>query len=123
MVELMDAPEHVIALRLSGEVNEEDYTQVMQAVEQKLGAHEHVAMLVDLTGFEDMTYDALQKRISYGFKKLGELNRFKRVGVITNKQWIKVVTEVAGKLVPTMKARAFDADAHDEAADWIAQPV
>ncbi|OHV84709.1 STAS/SEC14 domain-containing protein [Rhizobium sp. LCM 4573] len=86
MIEVLSAPDNIAAFRVAGTVTASDYDQIIPAIEEKLSDHEDIGILADLTGFEDMTGDALRRDLEYGLSKLGEFHRFKRAAVITDKQ-------------------------------------
>lgn len=61
MFEQLSAPDHVIAMRLSGKLTGDDVSQYKNLFDQKLKKHEQVGVCADLTGFSDMTLDAIVK--------------------------------------------------------------
>lgn len=71
-----------------------------------------------MEGFEDMTGEAMRRDIKYGVDKLGELHRFGRAAIATEKQWIKAATEIAATMFPQVEAKVFSADDKDEALAW-----
>lgn len=119
MIEVIDAPDHVAAFRIAGTVTAADYDQIIPEIEDTLAEHKQIGVLADLAAMEDMTGEALQRDLQYGMGKLGELHRFKRAAVISDKQWIKGATEMADKLFPQIDARVFSPDEKDEALRWV----
>ncbi len=120
MIEVLNAPDHVAAFRISGTVTAEDYDTVIETVEAKLGAHESIGMMVDAAGLEDMTAEAIGKRVRYGLSRLGDLHRFKRAGIVSDKQWIAALAGYADRLLPRTEARAFPPGESNAALDWVA---
>ncbi|MER9658628.1 STAS/SEC14 domain-containing protein [Mesorhizobium sp. M0184] len=86
MIEMISAPQNVAAFRVTGTVTADDYDRVIPAIEAKLSDHKDIGVLTDLADFEDMTAGALRRDLQYGLSKLGELHRFKRAAVISDKQ-------------------------------------
>ncbi|MGK6316852.1 STAS/SEC14 domain-containing protein [Neorhizobium sp. DT-125] len=119
MIEIVSAPEHVAAFRVTGTVTADDYDKVIPTIEEKLSGYEDIAVLTDLTGFEDMTADALKRDLQYGLSKLGEFHRFKRAAVISDKQWIKAAMDMTGTLFPQIEARVFPEEEKAQAMDWV----
>src|SRR3546814_8737516 len=89
MIEILSAPAHVAAFRLSGTVTADDYDKVIATIEAKLAAGGSIGVYVDALGFEDMTADAIGKDLRYGLGKLGDLDRFGRSGIVPDKQWLR----------------------------------
>jgi len=81
MIEILASPDHVVAMKLSGTVSGHDYDRVVAEVDAKLDGHDRIGVLVDLTGFEDMTLEAGAKDARYGLRRLWELKRFPREAV------------------------------------------
>lgn len=50
MIEVLSAPDHVVALRMSGTLTADDYDQAVSEVEAKLGRYENIGLFVDMTG-------------------------------------------------------------------------
>lgn len=121
MIEIIPAPDHVAAFRIAGTLNAQDYDLMIPRIEEKLRGHEEIGVFVDLEDFEDMTGDALKRDIGYGIDKIGELHRFNRAAITTDKQWVKAVTEMADALFPQIEARVFAPDEKDEALVWVAR--
>ncbi|MDX3928608.1 MAG: STAS/SEC14 domain-containing protein [Shinella sp.] len=119
MIEVIPAPEHVAAFRVTGTVTTDDYDKIIPTIEEKLSDYEDIGVLTDLTGFEDMTADALKRDLQYGLSKLSELHRFKRAAVISDKQWIKAATDMTGTLFPQIEARVFSEKEKTQAMNWV----
>lgn len=120
MIDIIPAPDHVAAFRIGGTLKAEDYDEMIPQIEEKLRDHEEIGVFVDMEGFEDMTGEAMRRDVKYGIDKLGELHRFGRAAIATDKQWIKATTEMAASLFPQIDAKVFSTDEKDEALAWAA---
>jgi hypothetical protein len=118
MLQLLDAPDHVGAYALSGTLTEEDLDRIIADVEARLGRHERIAILVDLTGFHDITVRAGLKDLRYGFGKLGELKRFAKEAVITDRQWVAALVRIAAPIIPSIALRTFPPEEKAAALEW-----
>lgn len=121
MIEIIPSPDHVAAFRISGTLKAEDYDRMIPQIEDKLQEHEEIGVFADMEGFEDMTGEAIRRDIKYGIDKLGELHRFRRAAIATDKQWMKTATEFAAVLFPQIEARVFSTDEKDQALAWVSQ--
>lgn len=121
MIEIIPAPDHVAAFRIAGTLRAEDYDRIIPEIEEKLHGHDEIGVFVDLEDFEDMTGEALKRDIRYGLDKIGELHRFSRAAVTTDKQWVETVTEMADSLFPQIEARVFAPEEKAEALEWVAE--
>ena len=119
MIEIIPAPDHVAAFRISGTLEASDYDKMIPDIEEALKDHKEIGVFVDMEGFEDMTGEAIQRDVKYGIDKLGELRRFRRAAVTTDKQWIKAATEMATSLFPQIEARVFPIEEKEAALEWV----
>ncbi|MDR7118047.1 STAS/SEC14 domain-containing protein [Caulobacter sp. BE254] len=119
MIEILASPDHVVAMKLSGTVSGHDYDRVVAEVDAKLDGHDRIGVLVDLTGFEDMTLEAGAKDARYGLRHLWELKRFPREAVITDKEWVRALARIASPLVPHVEVRTFDPGQQALAMSWV----
>jgi hypothetical protein len=119
MVEVLPAPDHVLALRIAGTLTPEDYDRIIAEVEAKLQRHPRIGVYVDMTNFEDLTAKAAAKDIRYSLSKLGDLKRFPREALVTNKQWLRTLVKILDPLVPYVEARAFEPSEREQALAWV----
>lgn len=120
MIEILDSPDHVAAFRVAGTLKSDDYEAMIPEIEERLGEHGQIGVLVDLTGLEDITAGAVRKDIQYGLEKLKELHRFRRAAVVSDKQWIEAAMEMAGMIFPQIETQVFPPDERREAMQWVA---
>lgn len=120
MIDIIPAPDHVAAFRIRYTLTSGDYDEMIPHIEAKLHDHAVIGVFVDMEGFEDMTGEAMRRDIKYGVDKLGELHRFGRAAIATEKQWIKAATEMAAAMFPQVEAKVFSTDDKDEALAWAA---
>src|SRR3546814_13430369 len=75
MLEILSAPAHVAACRLSGTVTADDYDKVLATNEAKPASRGSIGVYVDAPGLEDMPADALGQDLRYGTVKPGSMDR------------------------------------------------
>lgn len=121
MIEVLPAPANVAAFHLTGTVTGDDFDEIVAVIEGKLAEHPAIGIYVDAIGWSDMTGEAIQKRIQYGISKLGDLGRFRRAGIVTDKEWIGAVIGFAGGLLPQLEARTFREQERETGKRWVAE--
>jgi SpoIIAA-like len=122
MIETLAAPDHVVALRVTGRIDEADIARAIEVVEAALAQHERVALYaeVDMAG---MTPGAFAKDLQYGLGKLRELRRFPRVAVVTSQEWVRWAARLEGAILPQIEVRVFSPAEREEALAWASQPL
>ncbi len=49
----------------------------------------------------------------------GLIKKFNRAAVLTDKTWLKKVSEFEGALLPSLEIKAFNLDQKEEAEAWL----
>jgi SpoIIAA-like len=110
-------PDNVLGIKASDEVTAEDYKKVLvPAVETALKAEGKLRLLyvfdADVTG---MSAGAAWQDSKVG---LGHYNRWERVAVVTNRDWLRHSVDIFGHLMPG-ELKAFPTDEEAEARTWV----
>jgi hypothetical protein len=122
MLEVLPSPDHVVALRASGRLDENDIEGAIQAVEAALARQDRIAVLaeIDVTG---MSPGALARDLGYGLGKIRELYRFPRAAVVTGQEWVRWIARIEDSIFPQIEVRTFTPAERDEALAWASQPL
>lgn len=120
MFEQLTAPDHVIAMRLSGKLTGEDIDQYKNLFDQKLATHKHVGVCVDMTGFSDMSLEAIVKDAKAEFELLAHLNQIGRCAFVSDKEWPQAMITLMEPLFPTFQMKAFPPNQIGNAMTWAA---
>ena len=114
MLEVLPAPDTVVALRASGRIGKDDVERAIQAVEDALARQERIALYagIEIVG---ITPGAFARDLGYGVGKLGELRRFPRAAVVTSREWVRWIARVQDAVLPQIEIRTFPPAARDEA--------
>lgn len=65
-----------------------------------------------------MTAEALVKDLRYAFGKFGELKRFPREAVVTDRGWVKALIGLADTFYPYTELRTFAPEEREAALAW-----
>lgn len=122
MIELLPAPDHVLAYRMTGLLTEDDYDAIIASTEAKLKAHEKIAVYADMTGFTGLTLGAMAKDLKYAISKLGQFGRFHRMAMVTDNPWLAGLLKVSDPLLPQVDARSFEPKDAAQALAWVSEP-
>lgn len=120
MIEVLPAPDHVLAYRLAGHVSAADYDRIIETVEAKLEAHETVGVFADMTGFSDISPEAMMKDFRYSLMRFRQWRRFRRAALVTDKAWLKALVSTLDPVIPQVEARAFAPEEREAAMRWAA---
>ena len=120
MIQILPAPEHVVAIRVAGKLTGHDYERLFQELNSRLKQHEHIGVYTDATELKGVTAEAVVTDLRYSLARLGELNRFSREAIVTDKPWLRVLSRAADAVLPQSEIRAFPRTERETALAWAA---
>ena len=113
-----ETPGHVVAINLSGTLTADGVHDFTRQINDTLQKHDRIGILADVTGWSDMTADAITADIKSELKLLPKLRRIPRIAVVSDKQWYNALVNWLRPLLFTTAIEIFDssdADAHAKA--------
>lgn len=119
MIASLQTTDQLITIEVNGTVDREDWQQVAEAVNEALRQHDHVAILADLTHLDTFTAGALYEDTKLGIQNLGVMDRFDKIALVTEKNWIERAAELGEQLVPGVEVRAFASGDTPQARQWV----
>ncbi len=106
-------------IELSGKLDEESMKVALDELVSKSENIENGKMLYVIIDFQLPTLSAIGIEFSRLPSMLGLLKRFDRAAVLTDKAWLKKVSEFEGALFPGLEIKAFSTDQKAEAEAWL----
>lgn len=108
-------------IELSGKLD----TEAMQMALNDLEAHseniENGKILYDVIDFHIPSFAAIRLEFSRMPTLFGLLKKFDRAAILTDKAWLKKVSELEGMLIPGVEIKAFDREQRAEAEAWLSE--
>ena len=121
MLEILESPGHVVAMKISGELSGADVQKAYDALETALKSHDRVSFFGEIDDSFEMTLDGFIKDVTNGLGQLGTLNRYYRAAVVTDKKWLATLARVEGLVFAWMQIRVFPKSEREEAFEWATQ--
>jgi len=104
---------------LSGKLNSEDMKIALDEFVTKSQNIENGKMLYEIVDFQLPSPGPIVIEFSRLPKMLGLMHKFDRAAVLTDKRWLKKVSELEGALYPGLEIKAFSRDQKAEAEAWL----
>jgi hypothetical protein len=107
-------------IELSGKL---DVENMQKGLDELIGKSENIEngkMLYEIIDFHLPSLGAIGIELSRFPSLFGLIKRFDRVAVLTDKTWLKKVSELEGALFPGLEIKAFNRDKKKEAEEWLA---
>ena len=106
-------------IEMSGKLNSEEMKTALDELVSKSKNIENGKMLYDVIDFHLPSLGAIGIEFSRLPSMLGLMRKFDRAAVLTDKTWLKKVSEFEGFLYPGLEIKAFNRDQKVEAEAWL----
>lgn len=121
MFKKIEAPDNVVAFTLSGKLSQDDMTHYETAFRSRRQKPGKLGICVDFTGLEDISPAGLMEGAKADLEFLRHIKQFKRMAVVSDKEWPGVVVGLAKSMLPTMEFKLFEPDQQAQAVKWAAE--
>ena len=105
MLELLDAPGDVVAVRVSHKIMGSDLDPIMDRLESAMSQHEKVHVFVETQLIDGIEISSLPSYAARAWPLFGKLNRFGRVAVVADQAWVRIGTRLESALLPNISYR------------------
>jgi hypothetical protein len=122
MVERMtDMPEGTIGFRVDGDVEREDYTQLLRpALEEAMASGQPLRTLYVIEDLDDMEAGALWEDSKLGFDLgIRHHKQWERSAIVTDIAWMARATKLFAWMIPG-EARVYPLAELEDAKRWVA---
>ncbi|MEW8267856.1 MAG: STAS/SEC14 domain-containing protein [Candidatus Thiodiazotropha sp.] len=111
--------ENRLDIELSGKLDSAEMRTALKELEEKSQDIDNGKMLYDVIEFHLPSLQAIVIEFSHLPSMFGLIRRFKKAAVLTDKTWIKRVSEFEGALIPGLEIRTFSREQREEAEAWL----
>ena len=106
-------------IEMSGKLNAEDMKIALDELVSKSQDIENGKMLYEIVDFHLPSLAAIGVEFSRIPAMFGLMKKFDRAAVLTDKTWLKKISELEGALYPGLEIKAFSFDQKVEAEAWL----
>ena len=106
-------------IEMRGKLDAESMRDALDELAEKSEGVVHGTMLYIVHDFHLPTLRAIGIEFSRLPSMLGLLKKFDRAAVLTDKSWLKRVSELEGALFPGVAIKGFGMDQREEAEAWL----
>src|SRR5688500_4085439 len=105
MLEILDSPKHVVAMRLAENLTAEDIARAYQKTNEALRENERVSFFVEVAPSMQLTLEGLIKDLSELPGQLRKISRYYRAALVTDKSWLGAMARVEGLVFSSIDVR------------------
>lgn len=121
MIEILDSPKHLVAMKLSGSVTADDITKAYKAAEDALKDNERISLFAEIDDSMGFTVEGVVKDLFEGVCHLGKISKYYRAAVVTDTGWIGALARVEGLVFSSIDLRVFGLAERDKAFAWASE--
>ena len=119
MIELLDSPGHVIALKVSHKITGAELDTIMDRLDEAMAAHDKIHVFVETQSIDGIELSGLASYAARAMPLFGKLGRFGRVAVVADQAWVRAGTRLESALLPNIRYRTYMPEERDEALAWV----
>jgi hypothetical protein len=119
MFKIMRSGDNRLDIEMSGKLDSKGMRTALDELVSKSKDIEHGTMLYDVVDFHLPSLSAIAIEFSRLPSMLGFITKFDRAAVLTDKTWLKKVSELEGSLIPGLEIKAFSREQKAEAETWL----
>lgn len=118
MIDLDTTDPKLLRLSITGDISRQEVKDFYAKFKPELDARKRTGVLVDMTGFRDITAGAMLEDMVEEFGLLNDLSKMPRVAMVTGNRTMAGMIRYVNPIIPKMEARAFLPSEVKEAEDW-----
>ena len=119
MIKIERVSEDRLDIEMSGKLDSEGMAKALDELVEKSEGIENGKMLYDVIEYKLPTIDAIILEFKRMPKMFDFIKRFRRAAVLSDKTWLKTISELEGKLMPYLEIKAFDREQRAAAEKWL----
>lgn len=110
-------------IEMSGRLDADGMKAALDELTEKSQYINHGRMLYDVVDFHLPTLEAIAIEFARLPSMFGFIGKFDRAAVLTDKNWLKKISELEGALIPGLEIKAFDREQRAEAEEWLSGAI
>lgn len=107
---------NIIGLRLNGRIEDEEFDEVTEKIEQMLKEHDKLRVYAEIVEIGGMSVETFMKDIHFKFKHFLD---FEKEAIVSDKGWLEGWISIADKLFPHIEVKHFSFKEKDKAKEWL----
>ncbi|MEO8573899.1 MAG: STAS/SEC14 domain-containing protein [Pyrinomonadaceae bacterium] len=121
MLEILDSPKYLVALRLSGGMTAEDVTRAYEVTDKALKENDRISIFAEVDPSMELTFEGLLKDLVEGVGQWNKLKNYCRLALVTDKGWMAALARVEGLVFSSVDVRVFSHGDRAKAFAWASE--
>lgn len=121
MLEILESPKHVVAMKLSGDLTAEDVSKAYKATEDAVKENGRISFYAEKEESMSLRFEGLFKDLFEGIGQLGKLKHYYRAALVTEKGWVATIARIEGLVFSSVDVKIFKHDEKAKALAWASE--
>ncbi|WP_372864964.1 STAS/SEC14 domain-containing protein [Spongiibacter sp.] len=121
MITVTAVNKHRVDMTMESSLSKQDMQQALDDLFKLTAELEHGTMLYTISDFHWPSLGAVGVELAHLPTLIKTLKKFDRVAVLSDRPWLRRISEFEGHLIPGVEIRGFEADKQAEATAWLEQ--
>ena len=118
MLEILESPKHLVAMRLADKLTAEDIERAYRATDERLKENERLSFFVEVDPSMELTFEGLIKDLGELPGQFRKISRYYRAALVTDKSWLGALARVEGLVFASIDVKVFSHTERDKAFAW-----
>lgn len=107
---------NVVGYRWEGKFDQMAFKEAVNKILPELTKHNRFNIYMEIVEIEGVEAKALWKDLKFSFQHMGEFRKkIKKIALVSDKEWIRNLSDLAYVFVPDIKLKSFSFDENDAA--------
>ena len=121
MLEILEAPKHLVAFKLSKQLTAEDVDGSTKALTDALKDQERINIFAEIDASVSLTLEGLWRDLVNSVNSFGLIKKVSRLAVVSGSQVYSALLRVEGLVFSSIEMRVFRPEQRDEAFAWASK--
>lgn len=121
MIKILDAPKHLLAVRVSGELTGEDVKTLHSKKDELLKDNDRISFYAEYDNTASYTLESILRDLYESFSQITEIPRYYRAAVVADKGWLTTLSRIEGVFFSSIDIRVFGLNESEKAMAWASE--
>jgi hypothetical protein len=121
MLEILEAPKHLVAFKLSKELTAEDVDRSTKVLTDALKEQERINIFTEIDSSVSLTLEGLWRDLVNSVSTFGLIKKINRLAVVSGSPVYSALLRVEGLVFSSIEMRVFRPEQRDEAFAWASK--
>lgn len=119
MIEYLESPADVIAVRIEGRLSREELMETATRIEHAFASNDKTHIYAEIADYHGFDWTALGEYLPHALEMLGRREKFGRIAIVSDLAWIRWASRLESALIPGLVYETYRLDEREQALAWV----